>query len=299
MEGRVTVMEYPPDTAIIGPHSKADAWDGYWSTLIRTGDHLSAIRLGRGLEQCQCMWRNMVEWGHERVLFAGSGISILPFVFEYLGFDVTSLDISLAATQYARTHSLNTATLSRFFLTSQPKWDPVLNAEIPTANMELTKIQMKKAQRQGGSVKFEVQDVLTSDYPAGAFDVVISHFLTDYIDPVERFANLVESWVRPGGLVLIETQRPQMGGESNQEGRLLSAFRDAGFVIHLNEAYTWLRQERRPRWWFQQPRAFVNRDDPRVQEFLMRVRTNRDADFAARSNGAKLAVFGVPPYCHD
>jgi SAM-dependent methyltransferase len=136
----------------------AEYWDGWWRKRISDGK-ASAFPMfpapileygGRRVDpnSNELLVSVMIEHGLRTVLCAGNGVSQEPRLLAAAGFDVTALDMSPVATQFAEAFHDDVAARSGFFRGPQ-------------------------MHRPGGSVKFVAGDLLDLTACPGPFDVVI------------------------------------------------------------------------------------------------------------------------------
>ena len=136
----------------------AEYWDRWWTTRISEGraavfPMFPAPILSYGARRVdpnsnELLVSVMAEYGLRSVLCAGNGVSQEPRALAALGFDVTAVDISPVATQFAEA-----------FQDDVPAWSGFFHGP-----------QMR---RPGGSLKFVAGDLLDITTCPGPFDVVI------------------------------------------------------------------------------------------------------------------------------
>jgi cyclopropane fatty-acyl-phospholipid synthase-like methyltransferase len=106
--------------------------------------------------------------------------------------------------------------------------------------MDFSPTALKKARalaaERGVSLRIEQADLLTWDWPAGAFDAVVAIFI-QFLTPVQRsavFAGMKRT-LRPGGLLLMQGYRPKQleyntGGPPEVENLYTRALLEEAFA---------------------------------------------------------------------
>jgi 2-polyprenyl-3-methyl-5-hydroxy-6-metoxy-1,4-benzoquinol methylase len=166
-----------------GPRLPADwrdiaGWNVYWERIIE----LETLRRSHitGADSF-VVCRYMVDWvelGHPtRVLVAGNGISALPRLLARAGFAVTALDVSRAATEFARTHE-------------------------PPDEYWVTGPLVEAVDRPGGSVTYLCGDLFDPGAAPEPFDVIIStSALQGFNDQdLDSAVRALDARLRPGGI---------------------------------------------------------------------------------------------------
>jgi hypothetical protein len=141
----------PSDVHSAGP------WDQYWRGQIEHG-------IGPPLHDMFCdddaLLDTIAERGLRTVLCVGNGISQEPHALAAAGLHITALDISPFATRLASELTLGESDVGRFFKGQRT--------------------------RPGGSVRFEVGDLLDAAVCPGPFDVVIERRTLQLFPEIER-----------------------------------------------------------------------------------------------------------------
>ena len=108
-------VRYPFSVSFPDDVKSAEEWNIFWKKIINSGQDLSEVRL----RSEQCLLLDRVKWlkdtKRKKVLMIGNGLSSLPFLFSYAGFDVKAIDISDVAVSFCLQNPPNEEFYLRFF----------------------------------------------------------------------------------------------------------------------------------------------------------------------------------------
>ena len=212
-------------SVLIPPGTTEDpvAWDEHWEQLIAHG-------FGAKLEDLFCEDRALIlgmrDNGLNTVLCAGNGISQEPKALALAGFDVTVLDLSPAAI--------------RIF--QETEFDQAYQEQFLDENMK----------RPGGSVTYEVGDIMDPTVCPGPYDVIIERrtaqlFHGEKMDAA--LAALADRLVEHGMFFTHCHDNRWRPGEK-REPRTEQWFRDQGWSIWNGQLTEGTTQSRRLAWTF-------------------------------------------------
>lgn len=240
-------------------------------------------------------------FGLKRVLFGGNGLSGLPYFYRHRGFDAVALDISSVVTKASRSIPPDEMDWIHFF--GRQSLTPLTHQESKDMRERAAEaIPLEKM--PGGSLEFVTADLFQWDPGNETFDAIILQQVVDCCPKTSDRAELARhlcQWLRPGGIVIIESRDHMILSPNPQTQLTLEAcFEDAGFRIHLKEYMIWLSE-----WW----KAAQNNSrldpydsgiteeeqDMRMSKYLeeaqQRMKANALEDFQSIEAGQRLAIF--------
>jgi SAM-dependent methyltransferase len=290
-----------------------DAWNRFWQAILDRrltwlGEITPAaqpLQIQYGEQEC---WKVIIfllrEHQCRRMLFGGNGISPLPRFFAHGGCDVTALDTSSVATQFARQQPLDEWAWERWASRPQ-RWPSMKERRAQAAAGALG--------RPLGQLEYVTADLFDWEPGEESFDAAILAQVAEHYGEADRtaLAKRLYSWLRPGGILVLQSQLSfslvwplDLAKEGVEE-----SFEAAGFLLHRGAAYRWCKhhlvpldgataRERRrwnPRWWHRLTPGAVERRERRnselaalEREFVRLREENEPSDWEQVHAGAKL-----------
>lgn len=83
--------------------------------------------------------------------------------------------------------------------------------------IDLSERMIAEAEKRGGPIAYRVCGLDRYEYPAAAFDCVVSNLVLHYIEDLEGVYRKVFQTLRPGGVFLFNIEHPVFTGGVNQE----------------------------------------------------------------------------------
>jgi hypothetical protein len=314
------------------------AWESFWQAVLdqAPSEPRGAEQAGPAEDPADRLWRSLqgfyeepldilrmdladhryrghlAVWdtlGVRRVLCAGNGISVLPYMFSHRGLEVTAADVSNAATDFVRSHPPEEKLFLRFFSLglSLPEPGAAVDSAAGRQRAEGNALRaprlaqlreaVRTAHRPGGSHRFMASDLFAYEPGAASFEAAVLQNVAEHFSLTDRrvLAERLYHWLVPGGVLVVESQFLSLLDRAGriQEG-VEEAFEGAGFLFHLKEAYLWQREQTRAGWW-QVPKAVRlsgrNRRAQIQEEFHRRAQAAREADLAQVRAGRRMVVF--------
>jgi SAM-dependent methyltransferase len=298
-QARIRIPKFPDEIAFPHDPRNGTAWDRFWEDLLAGGHSLRYIRL----EATDGAYRGHIatlhDFGMRRVLFAGNGITVLPYLFAHCGLQAVAVDISSVATDFAAQHPPEEALFLDFFSETSPQRHAGSADILPHFDPEKTRQAMHDARRSGGSQEFLREDLFTYEPGDGAFGAIVMNYVAEHYPANDRhaLAERLYSWLAPGGILVIESRYDQLkllNWEGSVKEGLEEPFEAAGFLVHLREAYVWRQEAVQAKPW--QIFKLHQRSDPvfinRIKEdFDQRAQQIRLSDFAHVREGRRLVIF--------
>jgi hypothetical protein len=270
---------------------------------------LAALRMDCADHRYRAHLDTFISLGLQRVLCAGNGISVLPYMFAHRGFGVAAVDVSNAATEFARAHPPEEKYFLRFFTLGLRLSEPVADSAAPPGDrrtasatrrshrLEQMRQAIQEAHRPGGGLDFTTSDLFSYEPGEGSFGAAILQNVAEHFPRADRelLAGRLYRWLAPGSVLVVESQHLSV---LDPDGRALrgieEAFEAAGFLFHLKEAYLWQREQKRVAWW-QIPKAarLSSRGyrDQIQEEFGRRAEVLRATDYSQVRQGRKMVIF--------
>lgn len=75
----------------------------------------------------------------------------------------------------------------------------------PTVGVELSDTAVREAAQRWPYVEFRQADIMSWEYPQGAFDIVVSQEVIEHIEDQARFIQMTADLLAPGGVVILTT----------------------------------------------------------------------------------------------
>src|SRR5262249_47122933 len=148
----------------------ASSWDRGWYALhagVFGGATLEAMRSA----------------GRARVLFAGNGISLMPYAFAHAGLDVTALDVSRVAADFVADVAIDARVLAALLPVHKTVTQYGTKTLVPDEAKSLERVY--RTHRPGGVVRSVSAD-LFHHKPQAPYDVIASIMAFQGFDPLRR-----------------------------------------------------------------------------------------------------------------
>ncbi|HEX8807071.1 MAG TPA: class I SAM-dependent methyltransferase [Candidatus Aquilonibacter sp.] len=71
--------------------------------------------------------------------------------------------------------------------------------------VELSNVAVENARKRFSHAKFECADVIEWEYPREVFDVVVSHEVIEHIEDQQRYVDIANGLLKPGGWLILTT----------------------------------------------------------------------------------------------
>jgi 2-polyprenyl-3-methyl-5-hydroxy-6-metoxy-1,4-benzoquinol methylase len=308
----ILVPKYPPDMPFPTDPRDVQAWDAFWSTLLKSTYDPKYLRQDHTDYQYRNYIGDLIEPHGTRCLVAGNGISVLPEMLSHFGMEVCSVDCSATAVEYCRHHpSLEIERLA-FFGSGRP----VAETEVSTIRK-----RMGESHDETGSSDYLVDDLFSCTRGTETLDLIIMQNVIEHFVAEDRvsLAHRLYAWLKPGGIAIVESQNYLgiVAPRRTEQMGIEVSFEAAGFLFHLRESYVWRQEQFRVMdderlrmqevagsggGWFS-PRRSTRELDRRsierlslmhegIQEgFRVRCDALRDSDMQQRRVGRKIVVF--------
>lgn len=195
-------------------------WDAFYAELLAAPpDNL--LREGfiyrkiTQLDSCMVLLAQTWQWKATSILDAGCGISLLPFVLQYWGFDVTALDTSAVAIKFLEQQKPTEVDLAKCIEILEPHSNGLSATVIRDINRTLP--ELRKRQCASGKLQFIHSDWNTPALPPATFDLIFCQHGFRYGNAsfIRQALGSFYNLLKPGGVFYANNINisPQLGDQ--------------------------------------------------------------------------------------
>lgn len=274
-----------------------EQWNVFWRQVLEVWDGQPLMHFSAHVSRFRKDFRLMADLGHSDVLFAGNGVSTLPYLARHEGFRAHAVDIASVATEFVADLLPPPVVFTWFYSEEAERWNAVIGRTERRYDRHLTEQAIERAFRPGGSITFETADLFDLDQST-VFHTIVAQLVIELYDRERQWelARRFYQWLEPGGILIVESFRglSLVSSEWEPVEGVEPIFEAVGFFIHQKAAYQW-RQEQHRRtphnlikaWKLNSP-AYQQKIDAEFQERCEAIRT---ADIERLRTGDKMVIF--------
>jgi hypothetical protein len=300
MKGKMIVRcpsKFPEGAKLPTDLRSADEWNVFWRNVLDYWQNAPLYHFLPSDQRFRSDFQMLAELKHRELLFAGNGVSRMPYFAAHEGFHAHALDISSVAAEYVAAHPADLWMFRWFYLETVEQWKGEFRGMERVQDQALTQQAIERAFRPGGSVSFETADLFAVDRSAPVHTIVAQLIIELYDREHQReLARRFYQWLKPGGILIVESfQGLSLVSEEREavEG-VEPTFEEAGFFIHRKAAYQWRREQclcapcNLFRAWKLNSRSYQQKLHT---EFLERCQVIHTADIERLHSGDKMVIF--------
>lgn len=191
-------------------------WDSYYQKVIKlpADDFDKKSSLFKEYDSLMTTLPELTSWEINSILDAGCGISLMPYVLEYWGYQVTAIDISKSAIKFLKGFSPTESELARCLRINEPYLDfkdklpPGINISMVVDDIEKTTPFLKNNYVSGGSLNFIAGDWNSPNLPSSSFDLIhgLNNFNRADYSFVAKSIKSFKRLLKPGGILVLCNQ---------------------------------------------------------------------------------------------